>query len=74
MLHSDRIRDAPGRMRTNLACSSSVVICRTTPGEWDNPHPCKPDPEELENKFNLMNCLWFSIGSLMGQGCDILPK
>lgn len=61
-------------MRTNLACSSSVVICRTTPGEWDNPHPCKPDPEELENKFNLMNCLWFSIGSLMGQGCDILPK
>ncbi|PNF30825.1 Glutamate receptor ionotropic, kainate 2 [Cryptotermes secundus] len=50
------------------------VLARTTPGEWDNPHPCKPDPEELENKFNLMNCLWFSIGSLMGQGCDILPK
>jgi len=50
------------------------VIFRITPGEWDNPHPCKPDPEELENTFNLMNCLWFSIGSLMGQGCDILPK
>jgi hypothetical protein len=50
------------------------VIFRVTPGEWDNPHPCKPDPEELENTFNLMNCLWFSIGSLMGQGSDILPK
>jgi len=61
-------------MRTNPACSRSVVIFRITPGEWDNPHPCKPDPEELENTFNLMNCLWFSIGSLMGQGCDILPK
>ncbi|PSN45284.1 hypothetical protein C0J52_17537 [Blattella germanica] len=50
------------------------VLARISPGEWDNPHPCNPDPEELENNFNLLNCLWFSIGSLMGQGCDILPK
>ncbi|KDR09166.1 glutamate receptor ionotropic, kainate 2-like isoform X2 [Zootermopsis nevadensis] len=50
------------------------VLARTSPGEWDNPHPCRSDPEELENTFNLMNCLWFSIGSLMGQGSDILPK
>nr|CAD7599303.1 unnamed protein product [Timema genevievae] len=45
-----------------------------TPYEWDNPHPCDPDPEELENSFNMLNCLWFSIGSLMAAGCDILPK
>lgn len=50
------------------------VLARMTPAEWDNPHPCKPDPEELENTFNLLNCLWFSIGSLMAQGSDILPK
>lgn len=50
------------------------VLARMAPEEWGNPHPCNPDPEELENSFNLMNCLWFSIGSLMGQGCDILPK
>lgn len=68
------LRDAPDSMCTNPACSSSVVIFRTTPAEWDNPHPCKPDPEELENTFNLLNCLWFSIGSLMTQGSDILPK
>ncbi|KAJ9591183.1 hypothetical protein L9F63_002254, partial [Diploptera punctata] len=50
------------------------ILSRIAPGEWDNPHPCNPDPGELENTFNLLNCLWFSIGSLMGQGCDLLPK
>lgn len=50
------------------------VLSRATPYEWDNPHPCNPDPDELENNFNMVNCLWFSMGSLMGQGCDILPK
>nr|QRN45440.1 ionotropic glutamate receptor kainate 2-like isoform X4 [Carausius morosus] len=50
------------------------VLCRITPHEWDNPNPMEEDPEELENTFNLMNCLWFSIGSLMAQGCDLLPR
>ncbi|KAK6631710.1 hypothetical protein RUM43_013774 [Polyplax serrata] len=45
-----------------------------TPFEWENPHPCNENCDELESKFNLVNCLWFSLGSLMGQGCDILPK
>ncbi|CAH1400966.1 unnamed protein product [Nezara viridula] len=49
-------------------------LARCTPDEWDNPHPCNPDPTELECIFSLQNCLWFSIGSLMAQGCDLLPK
>ncbi|XP_014272498.1 glutamate receptor ionotropic, kainate 2 isoform X2 [Halyomorpha halys] len=49
-------------------------LARCTPDEWDNPHPCNPDPTELECTFSLHNCLWFSIGSLMAQGCDLLPK
>lgn len=47
---------------------------RFTPYEWYNPHPCNPDPDNLENQFSLMNCMWFAFGSLMQQGCDILPK
>ncbi|EZA54693.1 glutamate receptor ionotropic, kainate 2 isoform X2 [Ooceraea biroi] len=47
---------------------------RIAPGEWDNPHPCNDDPEELENNFNLKNSMWLTIGSLMQQGSDILPK
>ncbi|XP_018315808.1 glutamate receptor ionotropic, kainate 2-like [Mycetomoellerius zeteki] len=47
---------------------------RMAPGEWDNPHPCNADPEELENNFNFKNSFWLNIGSLMQQGSDILPK
>lgn len=47
---------------------------RFTPYEWQNPHPCDPDPDTLENQFTILNCLWFAIGSLMQQGCDFLPQ
>ncbi|XP_049845011.1 glutamate receptor ionotropic, kainate 2 isoform X1 [Schistocerca gregaria] len=50
------------------------ILARFTPYEWQNPHPCNPDPDHLENQFTLLNCMWFAIGSLMQQGCDFLPK
>ncbi|GAB6032835.1 hypothetical protein CHUAL_012037 [Chamberlinius hualienensis] len=50
------------------------LLARFSPYEWDSPHPCDPDPDVLENQFNLLNCMWFTIGSLMQQGCDFLPK
>ncbi|XP_047363584.1 glutamate receptor ionotropic, kainate 2 isoform X12 [Vespa velutina] len=50
------------------------ILARFTPYEWYNPHPCNKNPDHLENRFKLLNCLWFTIGSLMRQGCDILPK
>ncbi|KAK9880188.1 hypothetical protein WA026_010060 [Henosepilachna vigintioctopunctata] len=50
------------------------VLARFTPYEWQNPHPCNPNPDHLENQFTLFNCMWFAIGSLMQQGCDFLPK
>ncbi|CAG7832597.1 unnamed protein product, partial [Allacma fusca] len=42
--------------------------------QWLNPHPCKDDPEELENDLNLSNAMWHNWGSLMQQGSDIAPK
>ena len=53
---------------------SRVDQFRFTPYEWYNPHPCNKNPDHLENRFKLLNCMWFTIGSLMRQGCDILPK
>ncbi|XP_071050024.1 glutamate receptor ionotropic, kainate 2-like isoform X1 [Onthophagus taurus] len=50
------------------------VLCRIAPGDWENPHPCDPNPEELENIWDLKNCFWLTLGSIMTQGCDILPK
>lgn len=49
------------------------VISRMAPDDWENPHPCK-EPEEVENIWTMTNTTWLSIGSLMGQGCDLLPK
>lgn len=39
-----------------------------------NPHPCVKEPEELKNNFSMKNTLWFTIGCLMQQGCDIMPR
>ncbi|XP_017772226.1 PREDICTED: glutamate receptor ionotropic, kainate 2-like isoform X2 [Nicrophorus vespilloides] len=50
------------------------VTARLAPGDWENPHPCNENPEELENIWDIKNCLWLTLGSLMAQGCDILPK
>ncbi|XP_022163767.1 glutamate receptor ionotropic, kainate 2-like [Myzus persicae] len=49
-------------------------LARITPNEWQNPHPCNPHPQELENSLSLLNCLWFSMGSILCQGSDILPR
>ena len=42
--------------------------------DWENPHPCDKNNDELENTWNLKNCFWLTMGSMMGQGCDLLPK
>lgn len=50
------------------------IIARFSPYEWVSPHPCDPDSDILENQFNLLNSLWFTIGSLMQQGSDLNPR
>ncbi|KAK9873343.1 hypothetical protein WA026_022148 [Henosepilachna vigintioctopunctata] len=47
---------------------------RLAPSEWINPHPCNQDPDELEIEWNFKNCVWLVLGSLLQQGCDILPR
>lgn len=49
-------------------------VARFSPYEWVNPHPCVRDPDELKNNFSMKNTLWFTIGCLMQQGCDIMPR
>ena len=53
---------------------SMFLLARLTPFEWENPHPCVDEPEELENELTLHNCFWHNWGSLMQQGSDIAPK
>ncbi|XP_011207794.2 glutamate receptor ionotropic, kainate 2 [Bactrocera dorsalis] len=51
-----------------------VILARFSHHEWTNPNPADSDPEELENIWNNSNSFWLMIGSIMQQGCDILPK
>ncbi|KAF7285568.1 hypothetical protein GWI33_010478 [Rhynchophorus ferrugineus] len=50
------------------------LTARLNPNDWENPHPCNPEPEELENIWSIRNCCWLTMGSIMAQGCDLLPK
>ncbi len=42
-------------------------MARFSPYEWQSPYSCKPDNEYLVNRFTIVNCFWFTIGSLMKQ-------
>lgn len=57
-----------------LAFYFIYLVFRLTPGDWENPHPCNQEPEHLENIWSLKNCFWLTLGAIMNQGCDILPK
>lgn len=50
------------------------LLSRINKDDWESSHPCDQDPEEVESIWNILNCVWLSMGSIMGQGCDILPK
>ncbi|XP_060086379.1 glutamate receptor ionotropic, kainate 2-like [Ylistrum balloti] len=62
-------------MCAGYLCVSFMLfaIARFTPYEWNNPHPCNPDQDVVENQFSILNSLWFTIGALMQQGCEIAP-
>ncbi|KAG5684282.1 hypothetical protein PVAND_013518 [Polypedilum vanderplanki] len=50
------------------------VLSRINNDDWESPHPCNQEPEEVESIWNILNCIWLMMGSIMGQGSDILPK
>lgn len=50
------------------------VLSRMADEEWESSHPCNQEAEEVESIWGMMNCIWLCMGSIMGQGCDILPK
>ncbi|CAK1555312.1 unnamed protein product [Leptosia nina] len=60
---------------TYIIVSFVLLLCaRMSQGDWVNPHPCNQNPENLQNIWSLYNCMWLTMGSIMTQGCDILPR
>lgn len=57
-----------------FAVTTIMFLCgRLSPFEWQCPHPCIDDPDELENQFTFLNSLWFTSGALLGGGSDVAP-
>ena len=55
--------------------SPTISLCRLSPYEWYNPHPClRARPHILENQYTLGNSLWFPVGGFMQQGSEIMPR
>lgn len=50
------------------------ILSRINNDDWESAHPCNQEPDEVESIWNILNCVWLAMGSIMGQGCDILPK
>ncbi len=62
-------------LAATLAISFIMMIsARFAPPEWENPHPCEEESEELETAFSLSNSIWFSVATLVQAGTDVSPK
>uniref|UniRef100_A0A0K8WAY1 Glutamate receptor, ionotropic kainate 2 n=1 Tax=Bactrocera latifrons TaxID=174628 RepID=A0A0K8WAY1_BACLA len=51
-----------------------VVLGRFSKPDWISAIAHDPNPGELENIWNLSNSLWLNVGSILNQGCDLLPR
>ncbi|XP_028968488.1 glutamate receptor ionotropic, kainate 2 [Galendromus occidentalis] len=57
-----------------LVSCTMFLVARFSPYEWKDPHPCVKESGLMENQFSLGNSFWFTIVTLMHQGCDLNPK
>ncbi|XP_015781956.1 glutamate receptor ionotropic, kainate 2-like isoform X1 [Tetranychus urticae] len=57
-----------------LVSSTLFIVARFSPYEWTNPHPCARDSDVIENQFSLADSFWFTVVTLMKQGCDLNPR
>ena len=62
-------------LAATLAISFILMIsARFSPDEWNSPHPCEEESEELETSFSLSNSIGFSVATLVQAGTDVSPK
>lgn len=66
-----------------LVSVTMFIVARFSPNEWRLTHPCAAAMDlgtnsnldgKLENQFSMANSFWFTIVTLMHQGCDLNPK
>ncbi|KAH8403004.1 hypothetical protein KR222_003098, partial [Zaprionus bogoriensis] len=51
-----------------------ILVGRMDPNEWEPPVLNEENEVERENPWHLHNTMWLVLGSILNQGCDILPR
>ncbi|XP_017856767.1 PREDICTED: glutamate receptor ionotropic, kainate 1 [Drosophila arizonae] len=51
-----------------------ILAGRMDPCEWEAPVVNERREQERENIWHLHNTMWLVLGSILNQGCDLLPR
>ncbi|XP_017845406.1 glutamate receptor ionotropic, kainate 2 [Drosophila busckii] len=51
-----------------------ILAGRMDPYEWEQPVLNERNEQERENTWHLHNTMWLVMGSILNQGCDLLPR
>lgn len=57
-----------------ITAMALILVGRMDPYEWEPPQLNEDNEEERENTWHLHNTMWLVLGSILNQGCDLLPR
>ncbi|XP_060666776.1 glutamate receptor ionotropic, kainate 2 [Drosophila nasuta] len=57
-----------------ISAMALILVGRMDSYEWEPPVINEDNEEEHENTWHLHNTMWLVLGSILNQGCDLLPR
>jgi len=57
-----------------ITAMALILVGRMDSYEWEPPVLNEANEEEVENTWHLHNTMWLVLGSILNQGCDLLPR
>ncbi|KAH8377029.1 hypothetical protein KR093_002855 [Drosophila rubida] len=57
-----------------ITAMALILAGRMDSYEWEPPVINEDNEEEHENTWHLHNTMWLVLGSILNQGCDLLPR
>lgn len=57
-----------------ISAIALIITGRMDRLEWEKPVENENNELEQENIWHMRNTLWLVLGSMLNQGCDLLPR
>lgn len=57
-----------------ITAMTLILTGRIDQFEWEHPVENENHEMERENTWHLHNTMWLVLGSILNQGCDLLPR